>query len=139
MPEFRAPAGESVERRLLRVKDALDRDFSEEWNCARMVEIALLSPTHFRRVFRSAFGETPRGYLYRRRIERACHLLRSSRESVTSIAQLVGYQSLGTFTRVFVRLIGETPSQYRARAWEPVIPSCFAREVGRPRGSARAT
>ncbi|MFC7743619.1 helix-turn-helix transcriptional regulator [Nocardiopsis composta] len=90
-------------------------------------------PTHLRRSFRSAFGESPHAYLCRRRIERACRLLRSTDLSVTDIARAVGYESLGTFTRRFVRMVGETPTRHRARGPLPGIPSCFAREAARPR------
>lgn len=124
---------ESTSRRLLRVKDALDGDFARAWDCAQLTQIALLSPTHLRRTFRAAFGESPHSYLCRRRIERACSLLRSTDRSVTDIARAVGYESLGTFTRTFVRLIGETPTRHRARGRPPGIPACFAREATRPR------
>lgn len=128
--------GESVTRRLLRVKDAIDRDLAREWRTPELAEVALLSPTHFRRSFRRAFGESPRAYLYRRRIGRAQILLRTTDISVTEISLLVGYSSLGTFTRTFVRLTGGTPTRYRARGPLPPVPSCVVREVERPRGQA---
>lgn len=131
--------GESVTRRLLRVKDAIDRDLAREWRTEDFARIALISPTHFRRTFRAVFGESPRAYLYRRRIGRAKFLLRTTATSVTDIALQVGYASLGTFTRTFLRLTGETPLQYRARGPLAPVPSCVLREVGRPRNDAGAT
>ncbi|WP_420156612.1 helix-turn-helix transcriptional regulator [Nocardiopsis sp. CNT-189] len=124
---------ESTTRRMLRVKDALDRDFAGSWDSARLARVGLASPTHLRRSFRAAFGESPHAYLCRRRVERACRLLRSTGLSVTDIARAVGYESLGTFTRRFVRMVGETPTRHRARGPLPGIPACFAREAARPR------
>lgn len=128
--------GESVTRRLLRVKDAIDRDLARPWRTEELAQIALVSPTHFRRTFRAAFGESPWAYLYRRRIGRAKMLLRTTDTSVTEISSLVGYASLGTFTRTFLRLTGETPTQHRARGPLPPVPSCVVREVERPRADA---
>lgn len=130
--------GESVTRRLLRVKDAIDRDLTREWSTAALAVIALLSPTHFRRSFRKTFGESPRAYLYRRRIGQAKMLLRTTDTPVTEISLMVGYSSLGTFTRTFVRLTGQTPTQHRAQGPLPAIPSCMLREVERPRGDVAA-
>lgn len=130
--------GESVTRRLLRVKDAIDRDLDREWNSAELAAVALLSPTHFRRSFRATFGESPRAYLYRRRIGRAKMLLRTTDTPVTEIALEVGYASLGTFTRTFRRLIGQSPTQYRARGPMPAVPSCMLQEAARPRADAPA-
>ena len=118
---------ESTTRRLLRARDAMDRDYAQPLDVAALARIAVLSPSHFTRRFRSTFGETPHQYLYRRRIERAKWLLRSSDLSVTDICFDVGYTSLGTFTRAFVRLVGETPGAHRARGPLPPAPGCIVR------------
>ena len=118
---------ESTTRRLLRTRDAMDRDYGQDLDVAALARIALLSPSQFTRRFKATFGETPHQYLYRRRIERAKWLLRSTDLSVTGICFDVGYASLGTFTRTFVRLVGETPSDYRARGPLPPAPGCIVR------------
>ncbi len=118
---------ESTTRRLLRVRDTMDRDYAEQLDITALARIALLSPSHFTRQFRAVFGETPHQYLYRRRIERAKWLLRTSELPVTEICESVGYGSLGTFTRTFVRLVGETPTAYRARGPLPPAPGCIVR------------
>ena len=122
---------ESTTRRLLRTRDAMDRDYAQPLDVAALARIALLSPSHFSRRFMATFGETPHQYLYRRRIERAKWLLRSSDLSVTEICFDVGYTSLGTFTRTFVRLVGETPSAHRARGPLPPAPGCIVRAWAR--------
>lgn len=139
--EHRGPAAgrrESTTRRLLRVRDTIDHDVAQPWTTESLARIALLSPTHFRRRFAAAFGESPRAYLYRRRIERAASLLRTTSLPVTEIAGSVGYNSLGTFTRTFTRLMGETPTRHRARGPLPEIPACVARAWARPTGTATA-
>jgi AraC-like DNA-binding protein len=118
---------ESTTRRLLRTRDAMDRDYAQPLDVAALARIALLSPSHFTRRFKATFGETPHQYLYRRRIERAKWLLRGSDLTVTDICFEVGYTSIGTFTRTFVRLVGETPGRHRARGPLPPAPGCIVR------------
>ncbi|KAA9156049.1 helix-turn-helix transcriptional regulator [Amycolatopsis acidicola] len=79
----------------------------------------------------AAYGETPKAYLTRRRIERAQDLLRSVNLSVTEICVAVGFTSLGTFTE----LTGESPSAYRAKAHAdgpPAVPGCYLMMWTRP-------
>lgn len=118
---------ESETRRLLRARDVIDRDFAEPLDVPALARVALLSPSHFTRRFRAVFGETPHQYLYRRRVERAQWLLRSTDLPVTEICHLVGYGSLGTFTRTFRRLTGETPTEHRRRGPIDDVPGCFYR------------
>jgi AraC-like DNA-binding protein len=122
---------ESTTRRLLRTRDAMDRDYAQPLDVAALARIALLSPSHFTRRFKATFGETPHQYLYRRRIERAKWLLRDSDLTVTDICFEVGYTSIGTFTRTFVRLVGETPGRHRARGPLPPAPGCIVRAWAR--------
>src|SRR5215470_6036305 len=93
-----------------------------------------MSPGHFSRSFRSAFGETPYGYLMTRRIERAKTLLRRGDMSVTAVCFAVGCTSLGSFSSRFTELVGESPSAYRARDHEAAasIPPCIVKEMTKP-------
>lgn len=118
---------DSEARRLLRARDAMDRRFAEPLDVPTVAQTAWMSPAHFTRRFRAVFGQTPHQYLYRRRIERAQWLLRTTALPVTEISGAVGYESLGTFTRTFRRVVGETPTQFRARGPVQAVPSCFAR------------
>jgi AraC-like DNA-binding protein len=101
-----------------------------------MARAAGLSPAHFSRSFREAFGETPHQYLLTRRLERATALLRSTDRSVTDICFLVGLGSVGSFTTSFQRMFGMTPTAYRA-AHPPAsnlarVPACIVRAHARP-------
>ncbi len=115
---------------LRHAKDRIDRDYAEALDVASLAAIAGYSPAYFIRAFHAAYGETPGRYRTRRRVERACELLRSVNLTVTEICQLVGFASLGTFSARFTELVGRSPSAYRreaARQGGPVpIPGCFA-------------
>ena len=125
-------ASEEANRRLLRARDAMDRRYAEPLDVPTLARIAYVSEAHFIRTFRATFGETPNRYLQRRRVERAMFLLRSTDRSVTDICMSVGFSSLGTFSRVFRDVVGESPSVYRRRGPLPPVPSCFAMAWLRP-------
>ena len=120
--------------RLRRSRDAMDRDYASPLDVAALARVALMSPGHFSRSFRAAFGETPYSYLMTRRIERAKALLRRGDLSVTDVCFAVGCTSLGSFSSRFTELVGESPSAYRARDHEAsaAIPPCIAKIHTRP-------
>ena len=113
----------------------MNREYTEPLDIASLARTALMSPGHFQRSFRAAFGETPYTYLMTRRIERAKALLRRGDLTVTEVCLAVGCTSLGSFSSRFTELVGETPSAYRARSHEEsaVIPACVAGRLTRPR------
>jgi transcriptional regulator GlxA family with amidase domain len=125
-------AVEDTNRRMLRARDAMDRDFAESLDVPALARLAHVSPRHFIRTFSATFGETPHRYLQRRRVERAMFLLRSCDRSVTEICLEVGFNSLGTFSRTFREIVGESPSAYRGRGPLPQVPTCFAMAWMRP-------
>ena len=127
---------EDTNRRLLRARDAMDRDYAEPLDVPTLARLAHVSPAHFIRSFRTAFGETPHRYLQRRRVERAMFLLRATDRSVTEICMDVGFSSLGTFSRVFRDVVGEPPSAYRRRGPLGPVPTCFAMSWLRPSDTA---
>jgi len=110
----------------------MDRTFAEPLCIPRLARIAEVSEAHFIRTFRATFGETPHRYLQRRRIERAMFLLRATDRSVTYICLDVGFNSLGTFSRTFQDVVGESPSVFRQRGCLPMVPTCFMMAWTRP-------
>jgi AraC-like DNA-binding protein len=123
---------EDQNRRLLRARDAMDRDFARPLDLPALARLALMSEGHFSRTFRTTFGETPHRYLQRRRIERAMALLRDPASTVTEVAPRVGFESLGAFSRAFRAIVGVSPSQYRGRGLTTRAPACFVRSWLRP-------
>jgi AraC-like DNA-binding protein len=118
---------------LRRARDLIDREYARPLDVPTIAQRALMSPAHFSRQFRAAYGETPYSYLMTRRIERAMALLRSGM-TVTDACMAVGSTSLGSFSTRFTELVGETPRAYRAREHHAVaaMPACVAKVRTRP-------
>ncbi|WP_222269923.1 helix-turn-helix domain-containing protein [Modestobacter marinus] len=125
-------ASEDSNQRMLRARDAMDRRYAEPLDVPTLARVAHVSEAHFIRTFRATFGETPNRYLQRRRVERAMWLLRSTDRSVTDVCMSVGFSSLGTFSRVFREIVGESPSAHRRRGPLAPVPSCFGMRWLRP-------
>jgi AraC-like DNA-binding protein len=126
---------------LRRARDLIDREYAQPLDVPAMASAALMSPAHFSRQFRAAYGETPYSYLMTRRIERAKALLRRGDLSVTDVCMAVGCTSLGSFSSRFTELVGETPTSYRNRDHAPLaaIPSCITKARSRPSRIKEAT
>jgi AraC-like DNA-binding protein len=130
---------EDTNRRMLRARDAIDRDFAQPLDVAALARVALVSPAHFSRTFRRTFGESPHRYLQRRRMERAMATLCTTDLPVTDIAFAVGFASLGTFSRTFRDIVGESPSTYRLCGPAIAGPVCFTKAWLRPSSFGEAS
>lgn len=132
MKAFLPPA-----RHLVRAKDLADARYADQLSVAGLARAAGLSPAHFSREFRRAFGESPHAYLLTRRLERAAALLRTTDRSVAEICFAVGLRSVGSFTSSFTRLYGVPPTAYRASfpaaSHYALVPACVMRAYMRPR------
>lgn len=122
--------------RLCRARERL-RTVDDPAPSVREVAAAIgMSPFHFIRLFRAVFGETPHRCRVNARLDRSKVLLATTESSVTAICMDVGFASLGTFSSLFARRVGLSPSAYRrkvrAMARAPgrlpaeLIPGCFA-------------
>ena len=123
---------EDENRRMLRARDAMDRDYALPLDVPKLASVACVSEAHFIRTFKATFGETPHRYLQRRRVERAMHLLRTTDLDVTDVCLAVGFTSLGTFSRLFSAVVGQSPSAYARQDPPPAVPACFVRAWTRP-------
>lgn len=137
--EARRVAGQdpALLRRLLRAKDRMDAASHEPWSVDRLAEVSGVSKAHFARCFKAAFGIPPHRYLLSRRIERAKALLRDTQASVTDVAFQTGWNSLGTFTRVFRDIVEQSPTSFRRQALATPgnledVPHCFVIAACRP-------
>jgi transcriptional regulator GlxA family with amidase domain len=124
-------------RRLLRAKDRMDAASEEDWPVERLANVSGVSQAHFARCFKDAFGVPPHRYLLTRRIERAKALLRDTDAPIIEIAFQTGWNSLGTFGRVFRDVTGESPRELRAREQASAhqlgqVPHCFVSAAFRP-------
>jgi AraC-like DNA-binding protein len=134
-------------RMLRQARDRIDRDYADEIGIPALAAGAGYSREHFIRAFRAAYGETPGRYRTRRRVERACELLRSANLTVTEICHLVGFASLGTFSARFANSPACPPPPTGARPPGGVAPppslaasrSCGAPGCPRRRRPAKAS
>jgi transcriptional regulator GlxA family with amidase domain len=124
-------AGVTHHESLLRARELIDAQYAQPLDLNELARTANFSRYHFLRAFRRAFRETPHEYLTRKRIERAKELLAQSEFTVTEICFEVGFESVGSFSTLFHKVVGWSPSIYRARAWEmrknplKFIPNCY--------------
>jgi transcriptional regulator GlxA family with amidase domain len=124
-------------RRLLRAKDRMDAASHEKWPIRRLARENGISEAHFARSFKDAFGVPPHRYLLTRRIERAAALLRDTNLPITDVAFETGWNSLGTFGRIFRDITGESPGELRAREQASghaleAVPHCYVAAAHRP-------
>lgn len=115
----------------------MDASSEEDWPVARLAGVSGVSEAHFARSFKEAFAVPPHRYLLTRRIERAKALLRDTDQPIIEIAFQTGWQSLGTFGRVFKDITGESPTELRAREQADAhaleqVPHCFVSAAYRP-------
>ena len=124
-----------IYRRLRLAREFIDDCFDQALDLEQISRQAFFSPYHFLRLFREAFQKTPHQYLTERRLEKAKELLAASDLSVTEICLIVGFQSLGSFSSLFHKNVGRSPSLYRQQMYprfhiavlypEIAIPACF--------------
>lgn len=103
------------ERRVTKALRRIERDFRDELPLAVLAGEAAMSPYHFLRVFRQVVGLTPHQYALRVRMQRAALQLAESTNPVTRIALDCGFGDVPTFTRRFRRIMGRSPTAFRAR------------------------
>lgn len=124
-----------LQRRLGDARDLLAERFDQPIRLEDAAREACLSPFHFHRLFVRAYGRTPHEFLTERRIEQAKRLLAEGSLSVTEICYALGYESPGTFSARFHRMVGCTPTDYRLGAAHfyaisrirahRFVPTCF--------------
>lgn len=107
------PTGAHPDEDIIRAQLWLHDHFAQEVRFAQVAHSFDMSVRSFNRRFKAATGETPLQYLHNLRIRNAKELLQTSNLSIGEIAYRVGYQDLAHFTRLFRRILGVTPSQYR--------------------------
>ncbi|WP_370453259.1 helix-turn-helix domain-containing protein [Salinisphaera sp. LB1] len=108
------PAGSRLtDSRKARLEAFIDRHLNQPLTIDDLCREIWLSKYHFCRLFKATYGETPRKFVQRRRIDEACRLLRETERPVTDIALTTGWSGNGGFSRCFKSHTGVTPSEYR--------------------------
>lgn len=127
-------------RRIVQAKLFIDDNFAENIDLNNIADEACFSKFHFIRQFKKIYGKTPHQYLKVVRIEKAMQLLRTN-VPVTDACYAVGFESLSSFSGLFKRIVGLTPSAYLAQQRQikaqilktplKFIPGCFGDKNGR--------
>jgi len=126
--------------RLCHARDLL-RDWEDEpLSVTAIARASGLTPFHFIRLFKAMFGETPHQYRSRAQVEKAKHLLVLTNLPITDVCMAVGYSSLGSFSALFSRRVGMSPSEFQRRYRQgsaperqlpaSLIPGCLSLMTG---------
>ena len=121
-----------LDERLSRARKFIDESYQLPLDLSEISKQACLSRYHFLRLFRDTYDTTPHQYLIQKRIEKAKELLRRRSLSVTDVCFEVGFESLGSFSSLFRRCVGDAPKNYRQRELESLkkIPGCYLTMFG---------
>ena len=101
--------------RLRRVTDYIREHLDQHLTLAQLGAVVYMSPYHFARLFQHSTGLPPHRFVVRARIDHAAILLAAPELSIAQISRVVGFRTPSHFATVFHRLMGVTPSEYRAR------------------------
>jgi AraC family transcriptional regulator len=113
MPARRFSTREELFRRVSRGRDFLHANSAADLDLAAIARAACLSPYHFHRAFTRAFGKTPHQYRNHLRLAQARRLLETTERPVAEIAATIGFESLASFSLLFRRSFGVSPSAIR--------------------------
>jgi AraC-like DNA-binding protein len=117
-------------KRLSLAREWIHANYSSPASLEAMAESALLNSQHFLRMFRDCFGSTPHQYLMEVRLAAARQLLLETKEPVTAICRLTGFESLSSFSGLFRQRFGASPKAYRQN------PTPSAHSSAPPSGSS---
>ena len=93
--------------------DYIEDNYMQQFSIDFLADLCHWSPTHFRRVFHDIMGTSPLDYLNNTRIMKSCNLLRSTDHSVLDISELVGFHSVSSYNRYFIKIMQMSPRDYR--------------------------
>ena len=126
-------------RRIVQAKLFIDNNYAEKLDLNNISDEAYFSKFHFLRLFKSTYGKTPHQYLKYVRVEKAKELLKNG-TPVTEVCFLVGFESLSSFSGLFSKLAGKSPSGYLKHHREAqknisaaplnFVPGCYAYQHG---------
>lgn len=110
-------SGNGVEPvRIWKARTFIHEHIGEELSLIKVAELTRTSPHYFSEKFKQATGTNFVKYVAQTRFEKAASLLRESGLRISEIAFACGFQSLSQFNRVFKKLSGKCPTEYRAAA-----------------------
>ena len=102
-----------TDHRFLTVTDYIDTHMIRTLPISELADRACMSESNFYRAFRRQFGMTPVEYMNRQRIAQAQQLLETTSRDLTDISVVCGFTNVSYFVRLFRRVVGIPPGQYR--------------------------
>ncbi len=93
--------------------DYIEKNYMKQFSIEFLADLCHWSPTHFRRIFNSIMRISPLNYVNNTRIQKSCSMLCSTEDSILSISETVGFQSVSSYNRYFFRLMQQSPREYR--------------------------
>ena len=94
------------------IRNYINQNYDQDLNLDVLSHIRFISKFHLLRLYKRYYGQTPKQYLTEKRIEKAKEFLRSGL-SVTETCFAVGFESTSSFSALFKKRTGFTPSHYR--------------------------
>ena len=126
-------------RRIVQAKLFIDSNYSDAIDVDNIADEAYFSKYHFIRLFKEIYGKTPYQYLTFVRINKAQQLLQTG-ENISGVCFAVGFESISSFSGLFKRMVGISPSTYLALQQSKqkqvqttplkFVPNCFAEKSG---------
>ena len=93
--------------------DYIEDNYNQQFTIEFLAELCHWSPTHFRRVFHDIMGTSPLDFVNNTRIMKSCNLLRSTEDSILDISEMVGFHSVSSYNRYFIKVMQMSPREYR--------------------------
>lgn len=125
-------------QRITNAKIFIDENYHSPIDLDKIAKQALMSRFHFHRLFTGIYKKTPHQYLTQIRLEAAKVLLAKEGISVTDVCNMIGFESLGSFSSLFSKQSGYSPQYYRNIAWlkqkllkeqpKRFVPHCFVEQ-----------
>lgn len=106
--------------------DYIHKHYMDALSTPLLAELCGLSETHFRRLFNRIMGSSPTEFINSVRIDEACRLLLTTKDSILAISEQVGFHSVSSFNRHFLSLLDDTPSKWRKKSVPGDSPSATA-------------
>ena len=103
----------SIPENMTRVIQHIESKLESKFPGCELARLAGMSPAGFNRVFRRLFGTSPAQYVTQIRVRKAACLLLQSNETIECIAEKTGFPNRAYFSRVFLRVVGESPAGFR--------------------------
>ncbi|GAA4915389.1 AraC family transcriptional regulator [Mucilaginibacter defluvii] len=101
--------------RLLHIRNEIVNDLSTPPVLNELAQIAAMSETKLKQLFKQAFGDTIYNYFQKARMEEAAFLLKQSKRSVAEVGYELGFSNLSHFSRLFEKHYGLTPKRYSSQ------------------------